>query len=499
MLVQKQKPAFRTAAAGQQLIVVVTEDTNIIGTEQMVKFNAGLHIAHDAVFMDSVHYSTYSATPNSAGVAIFDFGRIVENYVKPQYNGVKSTIPVAASEFQGVTYSEDAYYHSIHNIDKYCYAPEVVKFWFVSLTMEWLGAMGNPDVVEEFPFYLAMPSSLTYNGVLYNTDKLSYKALGDPDFGYDLAENGYILDGKARGGFLTDMPQTFEARVEDYGTVAFFNCLSTSGVVDFSFETQGAPTQGVDYMMIKCWTGLDGTGSQIGADIQMPNRQTNGGWSGISPDEPSTSFQVRQGQVRYLFAGVYPANLRGWSSIFQLAVAGGTLASYTIQPVNESYMGVMYTCNIISDCLYEPIRLAWLNKHGAWDYYTFIKKSVRTLTSKHTQYQKLDGTWNEATYNLNKNQGGRKNYKTHTKEKIRINTDYITEETAAWLAQLQTANEVLIVKDYITGGGLDVIRAFTEPCTLTSTSFTKKTRANDKLIQYTFEIEKANDIKSQGA
>ena len=306
--------------------------------------------------------------------------------------------------------------------------------------------------------------------------------------------------GKALGHFLTDMPLTFEARVEDYGTVAFFNLLDPS---DYTFETQGASSdEGVDYMMIKCWDGVDGTGSQIGLDITVTNRQTNGGWSGISPDLAASTTDTQGAKLHYLFAGVYPANLRGWSSTFQAAVAGGTMASYTIQPVANpgSYCGMQYTCNIISgDCRYESIRLAWLNKHGAWDYYTFTKKSVRTLTSKHTQYKKLDGTWNEGTFSLNKNQGGRKNFKTNTTEKIRINTNYINEETAVWLEQLQTSNEVMIIKDYFAGGTMEVIRAFTEPCTLTSTSFTKKTVGNDKLIQYTFEIEKAVEIKSQGA
>ena len=44
-----------------------------------------------------------------------------------------------------------------------------------------------------------------------------------------------------------------------------------------------------------------------------------------------------------------------------------------------------------------------------------------------------------------------------------------------------------------------MINRFTEPCTLTTSSYTKKTIGNDKLIQYSFEIEKSYPIKSQRA
>ena len=31
---------------------------------------------------------------------------------------------------------------------------------------------------------------------------------------------------------------------------------------------------------------------------------------------------------------------------------------------------------------YESIRLCWLNQWGAWDYYTFTKKSIRKTSTK---------------------------------------------------------------------------------------------------------------------
>ena len=123
--VVKQTPGYLTMAAGQQIIYVISDDTSVMTTELMVKVNAQVQVNRLQSMnpAGTIHSSSYSSTPNSAGVCIFDFGKIIENYVTPQYNGVISDIPSTASSFQGVDYSEDTAYHSIHNIDKYCLAP----------------------------------------------------------------------------------------------------------------------------------------------------------------------------------------------------------------------------------------------------------------------------------------------------------------------------------------------------------------------------------------
>ena len=408
-------------AAGQQIIVIVDEDTGLIANEQMVKINALVTINSWDNMNPAyqVHQSSYSSTPNSQGVAVFDFGRVIENYVKPQHNGVLSNFPTGASYFQGTAYDSLAGYHPVHNIDRYCYAPEVVNYINFIFTMEYLGAGGNPNVVEESFHYLGSDIFFVYNGVLYKTDELSYRDAGSPDFGYDLQNESFILNG-IKAKFLTDAPTTQFARVEDYGTVAFFNNLSDN---KYSFTTSGAPDYGIKHIKFTLYDSSD----VVISTFNSVNLQSNGGWSGIAPDAANTSATTNAAQIRYLFAGVYPANLRGWSIQFRNALSAGTLDYYTFeaQDYTDSTISATYRVNTVSECRYEPIRLAWLNKHGAWDYYTFMKKNVRSLTSKRTQYQKLDGTWNEKVFNLNKNIGGRKTFKTVTTEKIRLNTDYI--------------------------------------------------------------------------
>jgi hypothetical protein len=126
-----------------------------------------------------------------------------------------------------------------------------------------------------------------------------------------------------------------------------------------------------------------------------------------------------------------------------------------------------------------------------------MKKSVRTLNTTRTNYQKLRGTWNTKNFNVNRATGGMRNYQVKSIEKIRINTDYILETEAVWLEQLMTSSNVFIVKDYFLSTGVNIVNAFVEPVHVTDSSFIKKTVANDKLIQYTFNIDKSLDIRTQ--
>lgn len=499
MLQIPQKPAFLALPAGQQMMFVISEDSGIMQNEQLVKVNALVGVYTHNNFTGAIHVSSYASTPNDKGVAMFDFGPVVENYVRPQRNGVISQSPLVTSQMNGINYDEGVGYHSIHNIDKYCYAPEVCNYLGIVFTIEYMGGgviqgMSPNEVGENLMVVGGQGPYFMYNGVIYKNDILSYKD-ASPDFGYNLAVNNYILNSSS-SKFLTDMPTTVDARPEDYGTVAFFNAFSDS---EFSFDTTGSPDYGLDKMEIKMY---DIDGGQIGSALYSSNRETNGGWSGIAPDSLQGTLESRSAQIRYLFWGFYPANIRATKAAFDTELTNGNMAYYTVQAVSQptTYMSRLYRINILRNCLYEPLRLAWLNKHGAWDYYTFMKKNVTTLESKRTHFEKLDGSWNESSFNLNTQTGGKTTFKTNTTEKIELNTDFITEEEAVWLEQLMTSNELLIIEPYYsTAGGFDIIHRFTKPCTLKTGSFIKKTRVNDKLIQYKFEIEKSHPIKSQGA
>ena len=201
-----------------------------------------------------------------------------------------------------------------------------------------------------------------------------------------------------------------------------------------------------------------------------------------------------------LHFGCYPANLRNWSSTFQGIVS--TISYYTVQAqsIGGSAYSDTYTINVNCPTLkeYEPIRLTWLNQWGAWDYYTFTMKSSRMISTKGSTYNQLAGTWNEAAYRIDSFKGGKKAFRVNATEKITMNTDFVNESESEWFEDLINSPEV-----YILEGFEDIVETtsalnqYVAPVRLTTSSYTRKTIANDKLMQYTFEVEKSKTLRTQ--
>ena len=208
--------------------------------------------------------------------------------------------------------------------------------------------------------------------------------------------------------------------------------------------------------------------------------------------------------MNLLYFGCFPANLQNWSTIFQALVTAGTIqgGSIVIQAFDNvpDRISQQYIINLNCPTLkgYEPIRLTWLNQWGVWDYYTFTMKSSKTISTKGSTYQQLAGSWNESTYRIDSFKGGKKSFRVNATEKISMNTDFVNESESEWFEELINSPEVYILKGYE-----DVVETssalnqYVVPVRLTTSNYTKKTVANDKLMQYTFEVEKSKTLRTQ--
>ena len=276
--------------------------------------------------------------------------------------------------------------------------------------------------------------------------------------------------------FLTNAPDTQYANVNDYGTVAFLapNEIVADRVYQMSFtyyKTDGSTVSEVI-----------GKGAVTGAyNYSTWNAEAN---------------------KQLLFFGCFPGNLQNWSTIFQGLVAAGTIQGgyYTISTLDIAGALSIKLYRINVNCPntkgYESIRLAWLNQWGAWDYYTFTKKSIKTLSTEGSTYTQLEGTWNEARYNIDSYKGGKKSFRVNSTEKIKMNTGFVAEDENVMFEELINSPEVYLLNGY----GTDNFTAFNTyvvPVRVTSKSFTTKTVANDRLMQYTFEIEKTKTLRTQ--
>tara|TARA_R110001583_G_C5579797_1_gene402803 strand:- start:118 stop:1149 length:1032 start_codon:yes stop_codon:yes gene_type:complete len=314
----------------------------------------------------------------------------------------------------------------------------------------------------------AASSTLTFfDGYVKQDDPLTNVG---GDVGLDISRfSGVVVGGSSA---LSNAPTTQYAKIGDYGTLPFLD-----------------PTRQIDKITLTYYA-TDGTTDTEDVD----NLYINGG------------VDVASGKTeRYLyFYGAFPANLRNWSTKFQALVTGGTIQGgyYTIQGVNSSGSNTteLYRINVLCDDLknYESIRLTWLNQWGAWDYYTFTKKSVKSISTSKSTYNQLQGTWNEKFYQINGYKGGKKNFRVNAVEKITINTDFVSETETEWFEELINSTEVYVVNSFDDIDDTAIMtNKYVEPVRLMTSSYTKKTIANDKLIQYTFEVEKSKTQRTQ--
>tara|TARA_B100001094_G_scaffold329606_1_gene392726 strand:- start:358 stop:1764 length:1407 start_codon:yes stop_codon:yes gene_type:complete len=461
----EQKPLYRLVAAEQDIIFVISESTSIVANESKVKFVAYVNVMSDTAA--PVQIGVFKTTPNAAEVGIFDFSTILKNYVNPDFTGTDAG--GVTSEFKGTDYS-NTNYHSLHTVDKSALGVNSIKWFQIDFKIEYEGAdAAYPNfVAEDASMSRATENHIIYNGVVDETDVLQTSG---SNFGYNLDAAGYATNGSVTGGALSDAPLTQYARITDYGTLPFFsNCIP--------------PVEGFNSPKI------------VKAEVEMFDSSNSSlGTFDVAVTSSSTTTLAMN---KIVYIGCFPANFTG-AGYSDWNTNKANVAYYTVK--TESATGVIgqtYRFDIICENArgYEGVRLTWLNKHGTWDYYTFNKKSVRSLSTNRKTYTQLSGTWNEATFKLHGSSGGRKNYKVDTKEKIKMNTDYISQDESVWLEQLINSPEVYILNGYQSDTG-GTLRRYVQPVTLTTSKHTRKTIANDKLIQYTFEVERTKNQRTQ--
>ncbi len=482
-LVIEQRPLYRTMPVGQDIIFAVSEN-NIVANKFRVKFVAEMFVANSlsGTFQPQSKTSTLKVTPNNKGVGIFSLQPFLESYVSPQYEG---------TEFDGVffsTYKGNAFTqneeHPIHLIDKYSCNRNNFRYFGIIFNVEYYDTATDNNlqtgVATLSRQYMVFNGIIDFDAVLQSTNGY---------YGFNLNKDKSVLNNYygTLGKFLSNAPLVQYAKLTDYGTISFLNWLNISSY-SFAVGTTNATLNMVKQIQVRLFNNL---GNQMGA-FNVLCTTANGGFEYNNDDSVT----------RVMYFGCFPANFDGagysiWNN-FKANTSYYTLVAFDDE---DEAISQTYTVNIIGNSCkgFESIRLTWLNSFGTWDYYTFKKKSVKSLQTNRTSYTQQSGTWNESKYKIRGYKGGKKNFRVNTKQLISINTDFVDESEAVWFENLINSTDVYMLNGY-DGGTSDtnfgITNKYVEPVTVTTSSYTRKTKANDKLIQYTFQLEKTHNKKS---
>ena len=462
-----QQPFYDTLPIGQQIIFAVSDPT-IVALKYKVKYVAQVHVSNFPInpSNNNALIGTFKTTPNNAGVGIFDLRPILETFVKPDHEPQTNIVTSSDSEYKGVKAQDTMF--PIHLVDKFAISKNSMQRFAINFFIEYSDTATGAVIDFTTLDPTSSDSYKMFNGVIQYDEVLD---VYQNDYGFNI--NKYYLDGPSRH-LLTTAPDTQYARLEDYGTLSFLHIAYQPDFPFYGFN--------INYR--------DSAGGSLGGEV-VQWVTANGGATSQGP----------LSNTRLNYFGAFPANLKNWSSTFATAVTNG-LSYYTVQAVGSGVGEIWskpYTINIQCPNLkgYEGVRLTWLNKWGTWDYYTFNMKSTRSVTTNRTSYTQLGGTWNERAFKIAGYKGGKKNFRVNSTEKIKLNTDFVTEADGVWFEQLINSPEVYVLEGFQTDGNFSSLNNYVEPATVTTSSYIRKTIANDRLMQYTFEIEKSKMKRTQ--
>ena len=145
----------------------------------------------------------------------------------------------------------------------------------------------------------------------------------------------------------------------------------------------------------------------------------------------------------------------------------------------DSSLGVTkLTVTNEEECKFTPLKITFINKYGTLQDIWFFKRSNEALTTKTEDFKK--NIISAASYNISKHQN--KTLTKNGKEKLTLNTGYYPEAYNDVFKEMQLSEDCWIEID-----------SKTLPIKVTSSSFAYKTQLNDKIINYTIDVEFAFD------
>jgi len=141
-----------------------------------------------------------------------------------------------------------------------------------------------------------------------------------------------------------------------------------------------------------------------------------------------------------------------------------------------------WTIERICNPKYTPIMITFVNRNGIPQEHYFFLKSVESMSTKAESFKRNTFVYSSSNYDTQLAQ--KQTFNKNGNIKYTLNTNYMIEAYNEVMEDLLLSECV-----WINYGGLTY-----KPVVVTSSSLTFKKSVNDRLIQYTIEVEEANDI-----
>ena len=158
-----------------------------------------------------------------------------------------------------------------------------------------------------------------------------------------------------------------------------------------------------------------------------------------------------------------------------------SLDTYVFNAYSGSTIIATLNYEIVCKHYYEPIRIAYKNRYGQFDFINFYKRHDIQFNTDQRVYQPQLGTWQSSTLSYNQYQTRQQRYIVDATEVISCNTDWLEQGYNELFKQLLVSDEIYWLYDQ-TG-------QLVKPLTIQTNSLLFKTHVNNKNIQYTITFD----------
>ena len=320
-----------------------------------------------------------------------------------------------------------------------------------------LGSSSCPNSIVDYKIYFGEEYGLSgdcttgttvFSGLTSSSGYCTNWVVQYEDFpGYDFADHQL---GNSASKFLTDAPSVQKIGLTEYATIGFLN-----------YGSQPV------YLRVTTYQSSGGTKTAL---FRNPS------YSGATTAYKINQYGVGVQNINHIAAGLFVSGTTSGSSCINTS----TDTKYDIKLLDSTFKVISETKTYQLDCTptrYQKVRIAFLNRWGQFDYFTFLMISKRSLKIERDTFTKV------LAYNYTVGQRGRTVLNSNIQESWKLQSYFMSEETSDWLESLWTTNEAFWVKD----DGSYV------PINLDIPSVEMKTIANDGLIQYPLDFTLAYD------
>ena len=223
---------------------------------------------------------------------------------------------------------------------------------------------------------------------------------------------------------------------------------------------------------LNMWTGI--SDNFVPSKIACTASYENGSTASLSTTL-ATGSTTSSLQVKHLPSSPGDSD---WATYWPTTAS---LSKYKFNAYSGSAVVATLNYEIVCKHYYEPVRVAYKNRFGQFDFINFYKRHNDTFNTEQRLYQPQIGTWESSTLSYNQFQTSQQRYIVDATQVLECNTDFLEEGYNELFKQLLVSDEIYWLYNQVTN--------IVKPLTIKTNSLQFKTGVNNKLIQYTIAFD----------